>query len=324
MKKLIVHTVDVTNYRLVELSKLADQAKPFYDWVEKEAKKITGSHRSLNEILLKANKEDLKKIMTSCYKDENGDKPLLFDGIGRVYNHTKACFYFFAWIVRDAPQQRLSPLIARMRQVERVEKIIAEMDTLAELIFEYKNFVKTFDWLVVREIIIDRLEGSRRSIKGHHLETSVRTALITAIQNYYSIYGNYGIFKKVEIAPKQIKIGNHTVDVSAELTPKDGSSTVKLLIPIKTRETEGGGHAHIFTRDIMSAVRDLKDDLNNYRISTVIIAQNWSASEIGHITNQIDLIFHFNMSPNQFNGFDEESQIKLNKYIEKIFNDYEK
>lgn len=61
MKKLIVHTVDVTHYRLVELSKLADQAKPFYDWVEKEAKKITGSHRSLNEILLKANKEDLKK-----------------------------------------------------------------------------------------------------------------------------------------------------------------------------------------------------------------------------------------------------------------------
>ncbi|MDJ1181239.1 hypothetical protein PJF56_20465 [Roseofilum sp. BLCC_M91] len=37
MNELIVHQVNITHYRLVELSKLADQAKPFYDWVEKQA-----------------------------------------------------------------------------------------------------------------------------------------------------------------------------------------------------------------------------------------------------------------------------------------------
>ncbi|MHC4474234.1 MAG: hypothetical protein ACYTEL_01230 [Planctomycetota bacterium] len=321
MRNLIVHQVNITHYRLVELSKLADQAKPFYDWVEKEAKKETGSHKSLNEILLHADKAVLKKIILRCYNETKEDTPLLFDGIGRVYSHLKACFYFFAWIIRDAPQQRLVPLVSRMRRIETIEKVIAETDTLVELIFEYKSCVKNFDWNTVREVIIDRLEGSRRSIKGQRLEAYVRTSVITSIQNYYAIHGNYGKYKKLVIAPRQIKIRNHTIDLSVKLTPKDGGPHEFLLIPIKTRETEGGGHAHIFTRDIMAAILDLKGDANKYHIAAVIIAQNWSASELGNIDDQIDLVFHFDMSPNEFNGFDETSQVTLNKYIEGILGD---
>jgi len=320
MNELIVHQVNITNYRLVELSKLSDQAKPFYDWVERVAKKQTGSHRSLNEILMASTKKVLSEIIKSCYYETEEKRPFLFDGIGRVYPHTKACFYFFAWVIRDAPQQRLAPLIARMRKLERIEKVEAEADALVELIIEYKTHVKNFDWLTVREVVIDRLEGSRRSIKGHYLEASVRTALVTAFQNYFSIYGNYGNYKKIKIADKQINIGSHTVDVSVELTPKNGEAIEYLLMPIKTRETEGGGHAHIFTRDIIAAVRELKEDSNIYHMTAVIIAQNWSALEVNHINDQIDLIFHFDMSPIKFKGFDEKSQINLNKYVEGILN----
>ena len=71
----------------------------------------------------------------------------------------------------------------------------------------------------------------------------------------------------------------------------------------------------------MAAVRDLKSDTNKYYIAAVIIAQNWSTSELGNMNDHIDLIFHFNMSPNKFNGFDEASQITLNKYIEGVLND---
>lgn len=112
--ELVVHTINITHYRLIELTKLADQAKPFYDWVERNAKRITGSHKPFNDILLNCTKEELERIIHECYTDEHDEKPLLFDGIGRVYPHSKACFYFFAWMVRDAPQQRLSPLISRM------------------------------------------------------------------------------------------------------------------------------------------------------------------------------------------------------------------
>ncbi len=152
MRELRVHQVDITHYRLVELSKLADQAKPFYDWVEKTAKKQTGSHQSLNEILMGATKQNLSDIILACYGETEENRPLLFDGIGRVYHHAKACFYFFAWIIRDAPQQRLAPLIARMRKLEGIERLAAETDTLVELIYEYKSYVKSFDWMAVREI----------------------------------------------------------------------------------------------------------------------------------------------------------------------------
>jgi hypothetical protein len=318
MNDLIVHKINIAHHRLIELTKLADQAKPFYDWIEKHAKRITGSHRCLNEILFACSKREIKKIIKACYDDKNDEKPLLFDGIGRVYSHNKACFYFFAWMIRDAPQQRLSPLISRMQKANGVTKLLAETDSLVELIFEYRTIVKSFEWQAVREVVIDRLEGSRRSISGHNIEANIRTGLITAIQHYYSIYGNYGKFKNIEIANKQIKLGKHTIDVSANLTPKDGTDKVNLLIPVKTRETEGGGHSHLFTRDIITAISDIKKELNNYHIVVIIVAENWSASEITNIDAQIYMIFHFNMNPNKFMGFDEAAQIKFNKYMATI------
>lgn len=318
MEDLIVHKINIAHYRLVELTKLADQAKPFYDWIERHAKMVTGSHKSFNDIILECSKSDLNNIIKACYLDSNEDKPFLFDGIGRVYSHSKACFYFFAWIIRDAPQQRLSPLISRMQKADNVIKFVAETDSLTELIFEYRNTVKIFEWNTVREIVIDRLEGSRRSISGHHIEGNVRAGLITAIQNFFSIYNNYGEYRKIEIADKQIKIGRHTVDISAKLYPKTGDEPINLLIPVKTRETEGGGHSHIFSRDILSAISDIKKELSNYHISVVIVAENWSVSEISTITDEIDQIFHFNMSPNKFHGFDDSSQIELNKYIASV------
>lgn len=318
MDELIVHQVNISHYRLLELSKLADQAKPFYEWVEKTAKKITGSHRQLNDILMSANKNILKLIIVACFNEAEEKRPLLFDGIGRVYPHRKACFYFFAWIIRDAPQQRLAPLITKMRKLKSINKVVAETDTLVELIYEYRSCVKCFNWLTIREVVVDRLEGSRRSIKGHHLEASVRTALVIAFQNYFAINGNYGKYKQVSIADKQIQIGNHTIDISAKLIPFEKKPVETILIPIKSRETEGGGHAHIFTRDIIAAFRELKEDASIYHTAAVIIATNWSLSERTNIKDQVDEVFYFDRPPNNFIGFDEISQIKLNRYIQRI------
>jgi hypothetical protein len=320
MNEIIVHQINIAHYRLVELSKLADQAKPFYDWVEKAAKQLTGYNKSLSEILLMVNKPQIKQIILSCYSNESEEKPLLFDGIGRVYEHTKACFYFFAWLIRDAPQQRLSPLVSRMQKIDNVKKVVAETDTLVELIYQYRSIVKTFEWRTIREIIIDRLEDSRRSISGHKVESSVRTSLVSAIQHYYSIYNNYGKFKKVIVADKQIKVGRDIIDVSAQLISKNSSSIENILVPVKTRETEGGGHAHLFTRDIISAITEIKKEIVNPHLVVVIIAENWAPEELAIIDSSIDIIFHFNMNPNQFMGFDDEAQQKLNKYIESLFN----
>jgi hypothetical protein len=68
-----------------------------------------------------------------------------------------------------------------MQKLDSIEKILAETDTLVELIYEYRIVVKSFEWQTIREIIIDRLEGSRRSISGHKIEASVRTSFVAAI-----------------------------------------------------------------------------------------------------------------------------------------------
>jgi len=81
MTDIIVHQVNIAHYRLVELSKLADHAKPFYDWVEKIARQITGHSKTLSEILLPVDRPQLKQIIQACYSNEHEEKPLLFDGV---------------------------------------------------------------------------------------------------------------------------------------------------------------------------------------------------------------------------------------------------
>ncbi len=58
----------------------------------------------------------------------------------------------------------------------------------------------------------------------------------------------------VEVADKQIKIGADSFDVSANLFDSSGKCRRRILVPIKTRETEGGGHSHLFSRDVESAI----------------------------------------------------------------------
>lgn len=76
MKEIIVHQVDITHYRLVELCQLADQAKPFYQWVEKNAKKITGSHKELNEIMMSATRDEMASIIYAA--TQNRKKSVLY------------------------------------------------------------------------------------------------------------------------------------------------------------------------------------------------------------------------------------------------------
>lgn len=171
--------------------------------------------------------------------------------------------------------------------------------------------------MTVREVIIDRLEGSRRSIKGHDLEILCRTALVTAFQTYYQTHNNYGKYKAIDIAESQIKLGKHTFDLSVKLKPGDGSERL-LLIPIKTRETEGGGHAHLFSRDVVTAIAETRERVSTSVICLVIVAKNWSPREIESIEGLIDYVFYFDENPNAFTGFDDATQIKLNLFIQEL------
>ncbi|MGO3836292.1 MAG: hypothetical protein ACTJHF_08145, partial [Lactococcus cremoris] len=209
------------------------------------------------------------------------------------------------------------PLISRMtKQNKDLKKIEAEIDSLAALYVEYRTNAKNFKWESIREVVIDRLEGSRRSISGHLLESNIRASIATAFQNYYAINMDYGIYDNVFINNKQISIGSDTIDVSARLIKDE--STNYLYIPVKSRETEGGGHSHLFSRDIIAAVNNIKINVPKANIAVVIVATNWSNSEIESILKDIDIVFHFDMNPNELTILDDDSQREINVYIERI------
>lgn len=320
-KKLIVSGIDITHSRLVELTKLADQAKPFYSWIESRFQKTLSRKISLDEFLRTASKYEIHQGILACYS-ATGEKniPFLFDGVGRSYPHTKACYYMFSWLIRDAPQQSLSPLIQRITKISKKSKTEAEADALAELFFKYRDNVKTFEWKAIREVIIDRLEGSRRSIKGHEKETIVRTAVLVSLQTFFEKNGNYGVYSRVELIDKQVMIGNETYDVSVNLIDGNGQRIQRILIPIKTRETEGGGHAHLFTRDIKSAMSTVKFDNANDYLIVVIVARNWSEREKENIRKMVDHAAIFDLSPNEFAEFGDEEQTKLDVFISSLLN----
>lgn len=321
---LIVHKVNVENKRLVQLSEIADEEKPFYEWIEHIFQEYYNDSGSLHELLMDATIEDISKLITKAMNAEkDGTVPSLVDGVGRVYAHKKAVFFFFAWLIRDAPAQRLNPLIKRMRELDdsKITTMELQVDTLAELIFEYKQVVRSFEWDNFRDILINRLEGSRRSLKGHEKENIVRTALFKAIQTYYKINSDYGNFTEFELRNKQFSIGQDTIDVSAIFKNPDFGEELNLLIPVKSRETQGGGHANLFSRDIVTAIKRINEEMTgNKRFVVVIIAENWSENEISEISEIVDMIFHFDMNPNDFSIFEKEEQRALNRYIKEILN----
>lgn len=318
---LIIDGVDLTHYRLIDLTRLADQAKPFYDWVEAQFQATLMKPLPLNDLVRTSNQEEIQAAITSCYAASGTpDLPFLFDGIGRTYPHSKACYYFFSWLIRDAPQQRLSPLIQRIVKNSGRDRLDAEIQVLAALIYKYRSYVKTFSWDVVREVIIDRLEGSRRSLKGHEKETVARTALLEAIQRYFIQYENYGIYAGIEIPDRQVKIGGESYDVSANLLDTQGQRVRRILMPIKTRETEGGGHSHLFSRDILSAINTARYDNPDDYIVVIIVAKNWSTRETANLHEIVDHLVILDLAPGEFSSFNDKEQENLNHFIASVFN----
>jgi hypothetical protein len=314
--KLTIEGTDISHTRLVELARLADQAKPFYDWAERTFQTYLNTAATLSDILLTFRKEQIESGLRACYQpDDTANLPILFDGAGRSYPHPKACYYFFGWLVRDAPKQRLEPLLQRIVRASGRPKLDVEIEALAALIVKYRGLLQTFAWEATREIILDRLEGSRRSIVGHERESVVRTALLIALQQYYAAHADYGVYASAEMPAGQVRISSETYDVSAILKDRDGNITRRILVAVKTRETEGGGHAHLFTRDITSAIQAVRTHSPNDFVVAVIVARNWSNREAESVRQSVDHAVVFDLSPNEFQTFDANEQQSLNAFV---------
>ncbi|WP_219628125.1 hypothetical protein, partial [Vibrio parahaemolyticus] len=79
------------------------------------------------------------------------------------------------------------------------------------------------------------------------------------------------LFKKnninLTIEDKEKRINDETYDVVVR------GKKNSILMPVKTRETMGGGHSLLFTRDIFKSTSVAHD--NGYQCIPIIIAESW-------------------------------------------------
>jgi len=254
MSKKVISDFVVDNLRLQELSIIVEKNKPFYDAFLVFLGRF--GYSDLASFIHEENSDVAREVIEEYLKNPSGS--ILYDGLGRPYTNGKAKWYFLAWVLRDAPAQRLEPLLRTISGSSLNEKKVELINHLREFVGPIFQNAEKWTWPVVSEIMLARLEGSRRALKGTRFEALVRSLLSELF-----IEKNINL----KVGDKQITLADETYDVQVI------SSNSKILIPVKTRETMGGGHANLFTRDIFKAITVAQE--NGYVCIPVVIAESW-------------------------------------------------
>ncbi len=284
----------VENIRLRELALVADQNKAAFDdlcFFLQES-----GFESLQAFVTSTDGVRTESVILSYLRRPLPKNVALFDGIARPYKQEKAKWLLLAWVLRDAPEQRLRPMLASMTgstPIHRQAAILEKVRAFVGVIFPDQN---RWEWAAVSEVIIDRLEGSRRSIKGTLFEAIVR-------RNLNSIFQEAGL--DLVVSEVEIKLEGETFDVS--VVGPNG----QVLLPVKTRETMGGGHALLFTRDIHKSIAAAHSA--GFDCLPIIIAESWSGDlEALACKDHI----YINMNPNQLSAVEPALNAHLRARIE--------
>ncbi len=281
------------NIRLKELAIITNLNKPFFD--DFISFLINEGYAELHVFVIEKDCSNAERAIKK-YLDRKSPQGLkLYDGIARPYPEDKAKWLLLGWIFRDAPEQRLKGFLSSLSGTPNERK--------AKLLNQVRQYVATvlpaperWDWIPIFEVIIDRLEGSRRAIKGNLFEEVVRRSL-------NEIFARNGI--NLAIEKHQIKLSSETYDI------KVSGSQGTILIPVKTRETMGGGHALLFTRDIHKAI-DVASEAG-YNCIPIIIAESWTGDLS---TLNCKEFVYINQNPNQLNEVESILTQKLEQLLE--------
>ena len=280
------------NIRLKELAIIANSNKLFFDdfinFIQSE------SYRNLHEFVTEKDSSKAQQVLLKYLQRKVANDLNLYDGIARPYPQSKAKWLFLGWIFRDAPIQRLQNILKNIDGTANERKA-----TLLNHVREYVSAIlpepERWEWFPICEVIMERLEGSRRAIKGNLFEAIIRT-------NLQEIFKTNKI--KLVIGETQIKLGGETYDVT--IMGEKGT----ILIPVKTRETTGGGHALLFTRDIHQAIEKARND--GYKCIPIIIAEAW---KIDFDSLKSPDFIHIDKNPNQIIEVEQLLNYKLKEIL---------
>jgi hypothetical protein len=250
-------TFVLENLRLRDLVAIVHQNQEFYE----EFVRFLSIYGYGDVHAFVREKNDTKAMRVLEVYLRSQSKAKLHDGLGRPYSDTIAKWYFLAWVLRDAPAQRLSPLLHSVEGTTLDRKKASLLNQLRKFVGPLFPEAEKWEWPVLSEVMLARLEGSRRALKGTHFESLVRNAL-------RNLFNSNRI--ELMVGEKESRINKETYDVQVA----NGNKTI--LIPVKTRETMGGGHANLFTRDIHKSISVARD--NGYECIPIIIAESWGGN----------------------------------------------
>ncbi len=244
------------NLRLRELVSLIHANRPFFD----EFLRFLHSegYATVHEFVHERDDSKAHKVI-AAYLTGKGHAKLL-DGVSQPYDPAKARWYFLAWLFRDAPAQRLGPLVNAVKGKTVPERRAALLNHVRKFAAPLFPDALSWSWPAVAEVMLARLEGSRRALKGNLIEGIVRRELQELFRENKL---------RLKVGDKQVRIDEETYDVQV------GGRERSVLMPVKTRETMGGGHAMLFSRDIRESVSAARE--NGYECIPVIIAESWGA-----------------------------------------------
>ena len=279
------------NLRLAELVVIVQENKSFYD----DFVAFLNEHGYASVLTFVRETSDAKAAATiESYLRHPGEAKL-YDGLLRPYPNPRAKWYFLAWLFRDAATQRLEPLLKTVpgdTLVERQSYLLNEIRKFVEPLFPDSA---SWEWPAFSEVMLARLEGSRRALKGGLLEATVR-------RNLSALIASEGL--PLEVSAHQVKISDETYDI--QVIGPYGT----LLIPVKTRETMGGGHALLFTRDIYKSI--LTATQEGYRCVPIVIAESWT----GNLADlQADLYLYIQANPNQLSAIEALLKERLRELL---------
>jgi len=169
MTKLVVE-----NLRLKELILVVNKNKAFYDEFLTFISRY--GYSDIRSFVSEEDEEKVSKIVTDYFVEDFENN--LFDGIARPYNQSKSKWFFITWVLRDAPQQRLQPIVSSIKEGSLNEKRTWVINEIRKFVAPLLPDREQWEWPTISEVMLQRLEGSRRALKGGLFEAIVRAQLI--------------------------------------------------------------------------------------------------------------------------------------------------
>ena len=102
----------IENIRLKELVVIARSNKPFFDHFIQTLSKA--GYPDLHSFILEVDDKKAFKTIHSYLQAQVPSGIKLLEGVGSPYSPEKGKWFLLGWIFRDAPVQRLNPMLSQM------------------------------------------------------------------------------------------------------------------------------------------------------------------------------------------------------------------